>query len=308
MEKILIIAYFLPPCNLPASQRAYGWANHLKEFGYYPIIVTRSWDNEIKTPLDAYKKSGSRLKHEKFTNYEVFYLPYHPNLRDKIYTKYGDSKYIKIRKLLTLFELFTQNFTNYFIPFKNIYKFSEEYLKNNKNVNKVIITANPFILFKFGYLLNKQLNVKWIADYRDEWSTQQLIIKNSLFQKLILKLESYYEKKWVGTSELITSISGHYIDKIAKFVGRPGIIILHGYTEEEFALEAEKNIQSELFTDFTIVYNGTLYPTQKIEMFLSAVKKLIDFNNTTGNIKLHFPGLAYDMTQKDRVSTYRSHT
>ena len=303
MQKVLIISYFFPPCNLSASHRAFAWACHLKEFGYYPTIITRSWEKEIKAPMDAFNKSGNRMKHEKFKNYEVFYLPYLPSLRDKIYTKYGDAKCVRIRKLLTLFELLTQYITNFFIPFNNIYKFTAEYLKKN-NINKVIITANPFILFKFGFILKKKLNVKWIADYRDDWNTQQLINKNSIIQKLMTKLESYYEKKWVGTSELITSISDNYIAKISKFVEKPGITILHGYAEEDLPPDTDNDLQLELFNDFTIVYNGSLYPTQKIEIFLTAVKHLIDFNKRTVKIKLLFPGLAYDAAQKNRVAEF----
>jgi len=299
MEKILIIAYFFPPCNLTASQRAYGWANHLKEFGYYPIIITRSWDHEIKLPTDAYKKSGSTINHEKFENYEVYYLPYHPNLRDKIYTKYADSKLGFIRKALTFAELFMQNLTNYLIPFKNIYDFSEEYLKKNRDIQKVIITANPFILFKFGYLLNKRLKIKWIADYRDDWNTQQLITNKPFVHRLLSRIESRSEKKWVSSSESITSISNYYVEKISKFLKKPGNTILNGYSDE--GLNKDK---MELFNDFTILYSGTLYPVQKVEVFLSAVKKFIDHAESKPMIKLYFPGLTFDINQADRVSEF----
>ena len=45
-KKVLILSYFFPPCNLPASQRSYGWATQLHEYGYHPIIITRNWSLE----------------------------------------------------------------------------------------------------------------------------------------------------------------------------------------------------------------------------------------------------------------------
>ena len=57
MEKVLIISYFFPPCNLTASRRALNWAQNLREFGYDPIVITRKWDHEIKNPSDLGKDS-----------------------------------------------------------------------------------------------------------------------------------------------------------------------------------------------------------------------------------------------------------
>ena len=58
MKKVIVLSYFFTPCNLTASQRALGWAKYLKEFGYYPIIITRNWDLPIGKPEDAGISSG----------------------------------------------------------------------------------------------------------------------------------------------------------------------------------------------------------------------------------------------------------
>ena len=171
MKKILIISYFFPPCNLTASQRADSWAKNLHKFGYYPIVITRNWNHDIKNPFDTMKSSGEKVQHTKKESYEVYHLPYRANYRDEIYVKYENSKFVLFRRLLTFFELLSQNFSNYFIPFKNIHRFTEDYLKNNNDIQGLIISGNPFILFKFGYLLKKKFGIKWLADYRDEWNT-----------------------------------------------------------------------------------------------------------------------------------------
>ena len=61
MIRAVVLSYFFPPCNLTASQRAYGWAKYLNRNGYYPIIITRSWDVAILKPEDALKKAGNKV-------------------------------------------------------------------------------------------------------------------------------------------------------------------------------------------------------------------------------------------------------
>jgi len=250
--------------------------------------------------MDVLKASGKDIDHEQHETYEVYYLPYEPNLRDRIYSKYGDQRYTLMRKLLSLWELLTQNFNSAVLPYRNLNQFAEQYLLKNPEVTRMIITANPFPLFKFGYLLKKKFSIKWIADYRDDWSTTEIDKPTSLAQRLLARINSYYERKWVGSAECITSISDYYTDKISTFVNKPGHTIYNGYNELPTA-----TAEPSLFQDFTITYCGTLYARQNIELFLDALKKLIDHAEDKLSIKLHLSGISFfDATQTDRVMNY----
>jgi len=309
LKKVLILSYFFPPCNLTASQRAFGWAKYLKEYGYEPIVLTRNWDVPIKNSIDAFQSSGYEIRHEKNENFEAYYLPYKSTLRDKILIKYGGNKFNLIRKILTFFELIFQNFTNAVVPCRNIHEFADNYLKENEDIDLVLISAQPFILFRFGYLLKKNHNIKWLADYRDDWNTTEIdqYVRTSSFEKI---LEKYSEKKWISSSEIITTISDYYAQKISKFTNKKATVLLNGYFEDDFNLVENNSTLTGFKTlsalgkdDFIIVYNGSLYPTQKIEIFLNALKKLIKKNDTEINkIKIIFPGLEYDNHQSARVS------
>ena len=85
MKKIIIISYFFPPCSLTASQRINGWAKYLNEFGYYPTVITRNWENNIASPEDVLKSAGDSIVHNKEETYEVYYLPYKASFRDRIF-------------------------------------------------------------------------------------------------------------------------------------------------------------------------------------------------------------------------------
>lgn len=298
MKKILILSYFFSPCNLTASQRALGWAKHLCEFGYYPIIVTRNWDVEIKKQADISLSSGKDIIHKKEKGYEVYYLPYKGNLKDRIYSKY-DNEYATFRKMLSFIELIGQYFSNFFIPFSNLYSFSKS-LINQEDIKALIITANPFIQFRFGYLLQKKHQINWIADYRDDWSTDELNKNKGTFDKFLHKLGNKYEKKWVATAKRITSISPYYTKKISALTNVRGETIYNGFFEEEL----DQSQLPKLFKDITLTYNGTLYPTQNIEVFIKGFKMAVkELSKMKLTLKLIFPGLAYKIDQANRVST-----
>ncbi len=294
MKKLLIISYFFPPCNLTASQRIQGWANYLSSFGYYPTIVTRNWDLVINSPEDTLISSGSEIVHEKNERYEVFYLPYKASARDEIYSRNKNNQlFQKVSKIFTFKNLILENYRNSAIPFSNMYDFSVDLLKRDLSYKLLLISGNPFIQFKFGYLLNKKFGIKWIADYRDDWNTSELESNSSGIKKIISKIQTKSEKKWVGSAECITSVSKVYANKIGGFVNKKGFVILNGFDGiETSVLSFEDDV-------FRITYNGSLYPTQPIEDVLKAVKTIIDFKKY--KIEIHFPGLGYNKSQKSRV-------
>ena len=64
-------------------------------------------------------------------------------------------EYVIIRKFLSfLYKILSFGFF-IFDRHRNIYKVAKDYLKKN-HVNYVITTGEPFILFKYGYLLRKR--------------------------------------------------------------------------------------------------------------------------------------------------------
>ena len=298
MKKVLIISYFFPPCNLTASQRAYGWAKYLKKYGYNPIVVTRSWENKITSPEDVLTKSGTELVRAKNEQFEVYRVPYKPVNRDRFYTKYQGSKLQQLSKLATVWNLVWENFTINVIPHKNMYDLALK-LIGEERIDKMIITGNPFDQFHFGYLLNKKTNIKWIADYRDDWTTSELNTSRSFVMKAISLFHKRSEKKWVNSASMITSISPHYTKKISDLVGVKGETILNGYELPDTNLRIKPDREK-----FTITYNGSLYPSQPIEAFLDAVKELICEKNLDLPIFINFPGLAFDKDQESRVQKY----
>lgn len=298
MQKVLIIAYFFPPCNLTASQRPYAWAKYLPDFGYEPIVLTRNWDIPIRTNLDMSRDAGTADRLESENGFNTWYLKYKGNLRDRFFVQTGHHQWTLVRKALTFWELVQQNFYVYHLPYSNIYSKARELLQQDKTILKLIITANPFVTFHFGFLLKKEFpRIQWVADYRDDWTTTELTAQKPLLQKFISFLEQRSEKKWVSNAACITSISEHYAQKISAHVNRQGHVIYNGFSED---IEVVSQL-SATPGEFIINYTGSLYDTQPVEIFLNAYKTIQ--KNFAGRIKiiLQFPGLAYDKKQEARV-------
>ena len=282
------------PCNLTASQRAYSWAKYLNKFGYYPIIITRKWERKIKSFKDCHYPTSDGVDIERHDHYEVHYTPYKANLRDRLHIQ---DRFRMLRRFLSLFEIIFQNFSFSACPSSNIYFHADEIIQENSNISAIIVSGNPFIQFRFGFHLNKNHNIPWLADYRDAWTTSTINnIGEINFNFLINKYHRYFEKKWIKTASLITASSEPIGNSISKITGVPSSAIFNGFEPTDFNdyehIEKNKNF-------FQVAYIGTLYSGQDISIFIEAFKQLID--KSKAKAKIMFPGLDLDTKQKKRI-------
>lgn len=289
MKKLLIITYFFPPANFAGSFRLYSWANYLYKYGYYPVFITRKFEGNVNNYTNLSTPTSEGIIYEKKENFEVYYLPYKGNMKDRLMARYGKDKLIVVRKIISFFELFFQNFFISANSFKNIYYFSDKLIKRN-NYAFIITSGKPYILFKFCKKLNKKYNIPWIADYRDPWSTHPWFLKRGI----LTLLDNYFERKWVKTASAITTCSKFWSDEISSFVKRPGYVLYNGFEDIEVK---ESLIENETFT---IVHNGSLYKGQDITLFAEAVKQFIS-SGETKKLKILFIGISIDNEQTERI-------
>jgi len=305
MKKMLILTYFFPPSNFAGSYRIASFAKYFHKFGYFPVIVTRHAPENAGNFSAMAKSCGNEIKHVKNEAYEVYYLPYKANLRDRIFAKYGEKKYSLFRKILSMNELILQFFCVRAIPYSNIYFFSKKYLNENKDIEWILASGRPYQLFKFANKLSKQFNIKWIADYRDEWNTLYLLndFKLNIKEKLSFFYETILEKKWTKNAFTISTVTDHWANNLSTFLNKPAKVILNGYDAEilnKYTAEG-KNINK---TDhLKILHLGSLYHYQPIEIFFKTIVKLLAENF---NITCYFPGVLYEPGNKERIASYTS--
>ena len=296
---VLIVSYFFPDCSLTAAQRPDAWANELSKHGYFPIVITRKWERKIIDYADEGFPTSPNNEVEIYDHKIIYKTAYKSKLRDQFYIKYGKNKFKTIRQLLTASSLIIRNLNPRFSPFYPLYRAAEEAIIKYKP-SIIIATANPYNQFYFGYLLSKKYNIPWIADYRDAWTTSQINDNNSVAFKLIERYNRHFEHKWCRTASLITAVSEPIAEKISKFVDVPFQTLPNGYRLNLFKSIHEK----AKFDRFTITYIGSLYPSQKIELFLGAFKKWLASISFQLSPNILFPGLELFPEQKKRVLSF----
>lgn len=282
MKKVLILAYDFPPYVSVGGLRPYSWYKNLKKFGLEPVIITRQWNNNFGNELDYIAPSNSNEVVTEITELgTIVRSPYYPNIANKILLKYGKNKFVFIRKAISLyFEIFQYLFN--IGPKSEIYKTAREYLLKN-NVDLIIASGDPFVLFFYAKQLSHEFNLQWVADYRDPWAQDVFINSNP-----ILKFWSKLNEKYIlDKVKLVMTVSEFVANKISENYKSDIFILPNGYDDENAKIASNFEQNSEILT---ITYAGTIYPWHPINVFLLTYLKWIE-KNSDKKIKLQFIGI-----------------
>ena len=268
MKKVLILAYDFPPYVSVGGLRPYAWYNYLKEFGVEPIVVTRQWGNAHGNRLDYISAGSSKQSIVELSEHgTIIRSPYKPNFANRLLFKYGDHRYLLMRKSISAYYEFAQ-FLLPIGPKIELYKAAKHYLKNNQ-VDAIIATGDPFVLFRYASKLSKVFNIPWIADYRDPWSHNEEAQK-TMIQKT---WNTYMEKKTVSTASLISTVSKFVHSKIETLIpNKPFIISPNGY--DTLAIDQIKNIKQN-DDELCISFVGTIYNWHPVESFLRVANEFV---------------------------------
>jgi len=263
MKNVLILAYDFPPYVSVGGMRPTSWFKNMHRHGLYPIIITRQWSNEFRDYRDFISASHSKETIiEKTKEGTIIKTPYKPNLSNRLLLKYGDSRFKFLRKMVTAYYEFAQ-FVFLVGPKKELYLAAEEYMKDQQ-VDMILATGEPYVLFKFASQLSSKYNIPWIADYRDTWS-QNRAASNYMLKN---KWESIFEKKYLANVKLITTASPVFKKNISELLpGKSFRIVSNGFDLE--SIEAASNIrQGE--EKMSIAFVGAVYDWHPMKSFLNS--------------------------------------
>ena len=292
-EKILIISYFFPPRPTTGATRVKNIADFLSEKGITPIVVTGDWQ---KAHSDKIMAGGGNFDgSDNSLGYPVFYEKDEPTLRLRLYRLMEPPLLKKLYSVLVspFLEILELQFPS-LIFYRNIYRKAVTLLENNPSIKHVFISMAPFNQAAFGYLLKKQFpHINWVADYRDDWSTSEVYTSSTWLRMRTLQ---HYEKKYLSNCGSFCSVSEAYVNKIQQLIGKKGFLLANGFDDVVAQKAAAYN--NELFDDFTITFNGTLYNTQPVEFVLDGLLPLWEAGNS---IYIKFIGTGADPSQTDRI-------
>ena len=249
--KVLIVTYYWPPAGGSGVQRWLKFVKYLQVFGIEPTIYT------VKNP--NYIIEDSTLEIEVPENVKVIRQPiFEPNNilsslknKDKQSAGFLNPNPSFFGKILQYIR------ANYFIPDARKYwvkpsvKYLKKYLPSNK-INIVITTGPPHSMHLIGLQLKKELDVKWISDFRDPWTEidyfhQLPLSKNSKRKHFLL------EKEVLEKSDSVLVIGKTMKEKYSSN-SKNVHIITNGFDSDS---NQEKN-NLALDTKFTITHIGMM--------------------------------------------------
>lgn len=267
MKKVLFIAYAYPPIGGGGVQRTLKFTKYLRSYQWEPIILSVDTKN--------YAIQDSSLCEEIPSGLIIHRVPAYSLM--KCWTRL---RKVYLHKLVTFIRKYT------LIPDEQVfwsisaYKRAKKIIKLN-DIRMIYSTAGPYSAHLVGFLLKRKIpNIKWVADFRDEWTTNPHLTNDKIrYNYFRLQIEKMLEKKICNLADKIVvvskpmaiNISANNNVSINKFK-----VITNGYDSEDFkSLEIHTTNSKDNNKVFTIAYNGSFYGFRKPDNFLQAVYQLI---------------------------------
>ncbi|HNW96937.1 MAG TPA: N-acetyl sugar amidotransferase [Bacteroidales bacterium] len=295
MKKVLILSYDFPPYVSVGGLRPYNWYKYFLEYNVYPIIVTRQWENKYGNFLDYISASETNQVSIEKTNFGIIIkTPYTPNLSNRLMLKYKESKYTFLRRLISAYFEFAQ-YIFLVGPKVQLYFAAKNYLKKN-NVDLIIATGEPYILFRYASKLNKKFKIPWIADYRDPWSQDRNRSENQVARFWYI----FFEKLYLRNTIAVSTVSLFFKKHISKLVpGKTFYILPNGYNQE--AID-KVNLIPQSNKKLSIAFVGSIYKWHPLESFLGVCAEFIK-ENKNARFQINFYGINNETEVENLINT-----
>lgn len=270
MKKVLIIAYYWPPAGGPGVQRWLKFVKYLPDFGIQPIVYVPENAYYPLTDEDLQKdipRDTVVIKHPIKEPYRFASLFSGKNTRNI------SSGIIKTSGKQTLAEkilLYIRG--NFFIPDARIawvapsVQHLSEYLKSN-HVDAVITTGPPHSMHLIGKQLQEQLGIKWVADFRDPWTTIGYHKELKLTQKSAQKHKEL-EKAVLNKADMILTTSFTTKKEFEELTSKPVYVVTNGY-------DVETVEKPPLDEKFTMSHIGSLLSKRNPRILWKALKEIV---------------------------------
>lgn len=268
MVKVLVLAYDFPPFVSVGGLRPYSWFRYLGEFGVEPVVVTRQWANHYQDERDYIAPSATtKVEVETSSLGTILRTPYAPNLSNRILLAKGPNKLRLVRRLITAWYEVGQYYAA-IGPKVGLYRAARRYLQQNHQVDAIVATGEPFVLFKYAARLSKEFGIPWVADYRDPWSLD----KRRIGIRISRRWEAGLERRFTASASAIITVSGFLGGLLTQLHGRTPAILPNGYDPESMAgaLGCEQGHEK-----FTVAFTGSIYGWHPIESVFRVFQEFV---------------------------------
>jgi glycosyltransferase involved in cell wall biosynthesis len=277
-KKLLIITYYWPPAGGPGVQRWLKFVKYLPDFNIQPIVFIP--ENPTYPIID--NGLQSEVSDKAIILKKKIVEPYgFASFLGKNKTKKISSGIIPNQKKQSFVEktlLWVRG--NIFIPdarflwVKPSVTYLKKYIQEN-DIDTIITSGPPHSLHLIGLQLKKELTIKWLADFRDPWTT--------IGYHKALKLSSYAEKKHkdlekevLNSADTIIVTSKTTKTEFQVITSRPIEVITNGYDIEHVEKQPLDN-------KFSLAHIGSFLSERNPRILWQALQELVTENETFKN-------------------------
>ncbi|WP_423130101.1 glycosyltransferase [Gaoshiqia sp. Z1-71] len=237
MKKVLIISYYWPPSGGGGVQRWLKFSKYLPEFGWKPYVAV---PENPEYPVSD--ETLSREIHPDIVEIKIpIWEPYHlfrlftgKKKDEKVNS--GFLKNSEKRSLTERISLWLRG--NLLIPDPRVFWVGPAFrrLKREISVIKpdwIITTGPPHSVHLIGLKLHRQFGIKWMADFRDPWSTIDYL---DWFKptRLARNLQARLERKVLKTADVTITVSKNWAAELRKLGAKNVAVITNGFDETDF--------------------------------------------------------------------------
>lgn len=271
-KKALIITYYWAPSGGPGVQRWLKFVKYLPDFGIEPILYVP--ENPTYPIID-------HNLYENITQPLVLKQPIREpyglaSILSKSKTKSISSGIVPSKRKQSLLDktmLYVRG--NFFIPdarvlwVKPSVDYLEKYIVEN-NIQTIITTGPPHSLHLIGLKLKEKLDLKWIADFRDPW-TSIVYHKDLKLSKSSKKKHIELETKVLNSADQIIVTSPSTKVEFSQKTKQPIEVITNGY-------DVEKIEKRPLDEKFTLAHIGSFLSERNPRILWKVLKELTKEN------------------------------
>jgi hypothetical protein len=272
-NKIVIITYYWPPAGGPGVQRWLKFVKYLPDFGFQPIVYIP--ENPSYPIID--ENLLSEVSNETIILRNKIVEPYQwASFLSKNKTKKISSGIIPNKKKQTfLDQLLLWIRGNIFIPDARVFwvkpsvKYLEKYISEN-GITTIITSGPPHSLHLIGLELKQKLNVRWVADFRDPWTTIGYHKEFKLLEFAANK-HKQLENKVLNNADLILVTSPSTRAEFKKITSKPIEVITNGY-------DVEKIGNQIVDKKFSLAHIGSFLSERNPRILWESISELIREN------------------------------
>ncbi|WP_282135834.1 glycosyltransferase family 4 protein [Seonamhaeicola maritimus] len=289
-KKALIITYYWPPAGGPGVQRWLKFVKYLPQFDVEPIVFIPENPNYALRDESLVDEVSDETKILRLPIKEPYKLARFLSRKKSKTISKGIISETKNQSLVEKIMLYVRG--NFFIPDarKNWVSPSVEYLSSfisKENIETIITTGPPHSLHLIGMHLKDNLGVRWIADFRDPWTTIGYHKKLKLTRRS-RKKHLFLEKSVLNNADQVIVTSFVTKNEFSEITNKPIEVITNGYDYESVKLV-------ELDTKFSLAHIGSLLSKRNPEILWQVLHDLIhEESGFSSDFRLNFIGAVSD--------------